>query len=861
MTLRERNTYNPHKNMMIRWGFLFSVILFSAHCLAAGNPARSRVYLHEGWKFRVEGKPIWRPALVPGCIHTDLMAHQLIPDPFFRDNEEKVQWVSRVNWEYRTEFEPPAALLLQEQIELVFEGVDTYATVWLNGKEILRAANMFRQWRIPVKNILHPGMNPLRVLFRSPIVEVLPQMRTLKYQLPAPMDRGEKTSPFTRKAPYQYGWDWGPRLVTSGLWRPVYLEAWNQAKIENVQIVQTLLDEQRASLKARVRVHSIGSHSLSLDLTSPQGQFPSVRRPVKLQNGMNSFEIDFEIPHPRRWWPNGMGDPALYRLSVQLWNGKRRINESDLQVGLRTLQLRQQKDVWGKSFEFVVNGIPVFSKGANWIPPDSFPSRMTPERYRHLLESAQSAHMNMLRVWGGGFYEDDAFYELCDELGILVWQDFMFACGLYPGDKEFVGNVSAEVEDQIIRLRNHPSLVLWCGNNEIETAWQHWGWKKKVPAACWTENERLFHQLIPNFCAALDSARPYWPSSPSSNSEADPDFRNFGDLHFWGVWHGQLPFEDYKKQLPRFMSEYGIQSLPDSSTVDKFTWPVDRWMESPVLSGHQKQLRGNERILEYLLREFPQPKDFSSLIYLSQLSQAYGVKIGAEHLRRERPRTMGSLFWQYNDCWPAISWSSIDYSGHWKALQYYARRFYQELLVSINEDAGSLGIFIVSDRLQEMNGLLSVCLMDFEGDRIWHHEIPVKIPGLSSAGYMKMSRGQLLRGRDPSRVFLRCELKVEGMVRGENHHYFLPARQLKLPDPGIKTKFTEIPGGLKIELSSEKLARDVYLSMPGQEGFFSENYFDLAPGQQTEVIFHPMAKVSSKNLSANLKVISLASTF
>jgi beta-mannosidase len=817
--------------------------------------------LHEGWKFRVDGKPIWRSARVPGCVHSDLMSHQLIPDPFFRDNEEKIQWVTGVNWEYRLEFDPTASLLQREQIELVFEGLDTYATAWLNGKEILRANNMFRSWRIPVKNILIPGKNQLRIIFRSSIAEVLPQMKGMKYQLPAPMDRGEKTSPFTRKASYQYGWDWGPRLVTSGLWRPVYLEAWDQAKIENVQFEQTLLEEQLANLKAKVRVYSSAPRSLCLDLASPQSLFPAVRLPVRLSKGINPLEVGFEIPRPRLWWPNGLGEPSLYEIRVQLSDGKRVIAESKLRLGLRTLQLRQQKDAWGKSFEFVVNGIPVFAKGANWIPPDSFPSQMTPERYRHLLNSAQSAHMNMLRVWGGGFYEDDVFYELCDELGIMVWQDFMFACSLYPGDKEFVENVSAEVKDQTIRLRNHPSLVLWCGNNEIETAWQHWGWKEKVPAFCWNENEHLFTQLIPSLCEGLDPARPYWSSSPSSNREADPDSQNFGDLHYWGVWHGQLPFDDYKKQSPRFMSEYGVQSLPDSITLDKFTWPGDRWMESPVLRGHQKQLQGNQRILEYLLREFPQPKDFASLVYLSQLTQACGVKIGAEHLRCERPRTMGSLFWQYNDCWPAISWSSIDYGGHWKALQYYARRFYQELLVSINEDADSLGIYIVSDRLQVVDGLLGVCLMDFEGNRIRCQEIPVKIPGLSSAVYIKMSRDQLLLGQDPSRVFLRCELKVEGKVKGENHHYFLTARQLKLPDPVIKTKFTEIPAGLKIELSSEKLARDVYLSMLDHEGFFSENYFDLAPGQQTEVIFHPMAKVSSKNLSANLKVVSLASTF
>ncbi|MBZ5640759.1 MAG: ABC transporter permease, partial [Acidobacteriia bacterium] len=368
------------------------------------------------------------------------------------------------------------------------------------------------------------------------------------------------------------------------------------------------------------------------------------------------------------------------------------MDRSTVKIGLRTVELRQQADSWGKSFEFVVNGRPIFAKGTNWIPADSFPSRMTGNRYRNLLRSCRDTHMNLIRVWGGGIYEDDEFYNLCDEMGLLVWQDFMFSCTLYPADEAFLENVRQEAIDNVTRLRNHPCLALWCGNNEIETGWFDWGWRKKYPAQFWENYQRLFHETLQEICARLDPVRPYWPSSPSSNQDDPPHSEKVGDVHFWGVWHADLPIEAFLQHTPRFLSEYGFQSLPVIDTLESFARPENLSLNSPSLLAHQKDPKGNQRILNYILRYYPRPKDFESLVYLSQVLQAQAIKIEAENLRQNMPRSMGSLFWQFDDCWPAVSWSSVDYFGRWKALQYYAKRFYDNMLVGFRETGGQIEV-------------------------------------------------------------------------------------------------------------------------------------------------------------------------
>ena len=596
-------------------------------------------------------------------------------------------------------------------------------------------------------------------------------------------------------------------------------------------------------MTAEVEVVANSSFSATIVIDNLTGRNISAKRVVNLSPGVNRVALDFVIARPALWWPNGLGSQPLYRFKARLLINDKTIDEATVRTGLRSVELRQERDPAGKSFAFVINGVPVFAKGANWIPADSFPTRISKDKYRQLLESARDTNMNMLRVWGGGIYERNDFYELCDEMGILVWQDFMFGCSLYPGDQAFLDNVRHEAIDNVKRLRNHPSIVIWNGNNEIESGWFHWGWKDQLPAKLWEDYLKLFYGVLPEVCSSLDPSRPYWPSSPSSNLEDDNESQKMGDLHYWQVWHASLPFSEYEKQFPRFMSEYGFQSFPQLETVNTYTVPADHDIQSPVMLAHQRHPRGNQLIREYMLREYPEPRDFESFLYVSQVLQAEGMKIGAEHLRRIMPHNMGSLYWQLNDCWPVASWSSIDYTGRWKALQYYARRFYNDILVSAHEANGNIEVFVVSDRAKPVAAQLNLSLLDFEGNRLQSQRRDIEIAPLTSRAYLTVPRKSLLAGKDPRAVFLLMEVFVDGRRVSSNKRFFEPYKALSLPRPQIQTDVKPVRGGFRITLSADKFARAVYLSAPGHEGFFSDNYFDLLPGEKVEVEFRTKAAV------------------
>ncbi|MCU1267805.1 MAG: beta-galactosidase/beta-glucuronidase [Acidobacteria bacterium] len=820
-----------------------------------------KVTISAGWQFREVGKDAWYPASVPGCVHTDLLKNKLIEDPFYRDNEQKQQWIGKTDWEYQTTFNVSAEILTRDNIDLVFEGLDTYANVFLNDVSLLNADNMFRTWRVDCKRLLKPGANTLRIRFRSPINEVLPVMAKLNYQLPAGNDQGEKTSPYTRKAPYQFGWDWGPRFVTSGVWRPVFFEAWNQARVADLHIVAKQVTTTLASLTADVEVVANGQRRATIIVDNLTDKTIAAKREVNLAPGSNRVTLDLAVPHPALWWPNGLGAQPLYTFKARLLVNGKAIDEATTRTGLRSLELRQQRDESGKSFTFVINGVPVFAKGGNWIPADSFPSRISTEKYRQLLESVRDSNMNMLRVWGGGIYERNDFYELCDEMGILVWQDFMFGCSLYPGDQAFLDNVRQEAVDNVKRLRNHPSIVMWVGNNEIESGWFHWGWKDQLPARLWDDYLKIFYGVLPEVCGSLDPSRPYWPSSPSSKLEDDPESQKMGDLHYWQVWHASLPFSEYEKQHPRFMSEYGFQSFPQLETVNTYTVPEDHDIKSPVMMAHQRHPRGNQLIREYMLREYPEPKDFESFLYVSQVLQAEGIKIGAEHLRRIMPHNMGSLFWQIDDCWPVASWSSIDYTGRWKALQYYARRFYGEVLVSPHEENGNLEVFVVSDRVKPFAAQLSLSLLDFEGKTLWSQQKDIEVAALKSKSYFTIPVQTLLTDKNAAGVVLLAELLVDGKPVSRNEHFFKPYKDLAVPRSQISPQVMPAPGGFKITLSADRFARAVYLSVPGYSGFFVDNYFDLIPGRKVEVEFRTRATIATGDFQNKLKIRSMADSF
>ena len=841
-------------------GFLCSPTI---HAQPRTSPSRSstiKIALDSGWKFREVGKSEWHPASVPGCVHTDLLSNKLIEDPFWRDNEKRLQWIGKTDWEYTTTFDITPGVFARENIQIVFEGLDTYANVSLNGASLLNTNNMFRTWRADIKPLLKAGANTLHIRFRSPINEILPVMAKMDYELPAGNDQGEKTSPHTRKAPYQYGWDWGPRFVTSGIWRPIYLEVWDTARIDDAYLVTKQVNDEAATIAAQIELNSTLSTKATLIVENSKNKTIVARQEVQLGEGANTYSLDFVIRKPALWWPNGLGAQPLYTFAVRAVINGKTVDELTRRIGIRSLELRQEKDQIGKSFMFVVNGIPVFAKGANWIPADSFPTRISHAKYRHLLESARDANMNMLRVWGGGIYERDDFYELCDEMGILVWQDFMFGCSLYPGDEAFLDNVRHEAIDNVRRLRNHPSIAIWVGNNEIESGWFHWGWKNQFPAKLWDDYLKVFYGVLPEVVKSVDPSRPYWPSSPSSNLEDDNESQKLGDLHYWQVWHAAMPFTEYEKQFPRFMSEYGFQSFPQIETVATYTDPSERNITSPVMLAHQRHPRGNQLIREYMLREYPEPKDFESFLYVSQVLQAEGIKVGAEHLRRIRPHNMGSLYWQLDDCWPVASWSSIDYTGRWKALQYYSRRFYSDVLVMPREEDGKLNVFVVSDRRQPVAAQVRLSVMDFNGQTLWDQQQSIEVQSLKSKSYLTVPLTTLLEGRDRKAVFVFVELTSGGRTLSTNSYFFEPFKNLTLPRPQLDVQVMPQRGGFKLKVSTDKFARAVYLSSP-YPGSFVDNYFDLIPGRAVELEFRAVKSVPLDQFQKYLKIRSLADAF
>lgn len=817
----------------------------------------------------------WMPATVPGCVHTDLLRNRRIADPFVGTNEKDQQWIEKVDWEYKTTVAIDDALLSRERIELVLAGLDTYAEILVNDATVLWADNMFRHWRVDIKRQLRRGDNVVLVRFRSPINFVKPAYDRMGYQLPAVNDQAkEMVSMYTRKAPYHFGWDWGPRFVTSGIWRPVAIHAWDGARLENLQVVQGALTDAQAKLTVNVTVEATRAARAKVVAAVEGGEHREVE--VALSPGVNRVAVPLTIANPKRWWPNGLGAAHLYTVRAALVLPERPSDEQRARIGLRTIEIVHQRDKEGKSFLVKVNGAPLFMKGANYIPSDSFLNRVTPDRMRRLVQSAADANMNMLRVWGGGIYEDELFYDLCDELGILVWQDFMFACSMYPGDAAFIQNVRQEAIQNVRRLRNHPSLALWAGNNEIEAAWADWGWpwkfhlSKTVQEKLWNDYKLLFHKVLPEVVAAEDPGRFYTRSSPSANEDGVPANRKgLGDMHYWGVWHSEEPYTKYADNTSRFMSEYGFQSFPELATVKQYASPGDLRIDSPVMLAHQRHPRGNQLIKTYMDRDFRAPKDFASFLYVSQVLQATVIKYGAEAHRRRMPYNMGSLYWQLDDCWPVASWSGIDYFGRWKALHHFARGFFAPVLVSPVEEGGTVRIFGVSDLRVDKPARLVVRLVDFDGRERWRKETDIVVAANASRVYQSLSKRDALKGADPTQVVLVAELWSGGQRLGRNLLYFVKTRDLALPGPELLVAAEPGPGGsgLTIRATAVKLARNVWLhSADGTlaDGTFSDNFFDLLPGETVSVSWKPRAGAAVADAAAlnrALRALTIRDTY
>ena len=832
-------------------------LLFAAGVLMALAVGRSmaveRCELAANWEFRQRGVGDWLPAEVPGTVHTDLLRNGLIPDPYYGKVQESLQWIDKVEWEYRCTFDAGEAMG-RDNARLVFYGVDCYAEIFLNGELIACPQNMFRTWTADVGGLLKARGNTLHVVFRSPTMEGLRNMTSYGTRLTANNDLAalgglgdNKVSVFTRKSGYQYGWDLAPRYVTSGLWKPVVLEAWDDLRVEDLHVATCALERKKARMNASLTVQSDAAANCTLRLLVNGECLATAER--TFDKGVSTVDLPFEIVSPRLWYPNGMGEPYLYEVELVLEKEGREVERRAVRCGVRTSELVYEDDPDGKGrcFYLKINGEPVFCKGSNYVPGDAFLPRVTPERTEHLIRSAAEANMNMLRVWGGGAYESDDFYDLCDRYGIMVWQDFVFACNMYPGSPEIYADIRAEAEDNVRRLRNHPSLVLWCGNNEIDVAWKPHDKANSRFRKSYTEaqaeqfdrvNETIFRKILPGVVDSLYAGRiPYWHSSPSPGWGLDTvDRWRYGDVHNWDVWHKGDPIEAYDTQIARFCSEYGLQSYPEYSSLERFIPEAERYLASPSMKSHQgDQKKGDKRMLEYVDRMYPRDDDFARTLYLSQLMQAEGMRTAMEANRRNRPYCMGSLIWQLNDVWPCASWSGIDYYGRWKAMHYFVKRACEEVIVSPYRHGDSLDLFVVSDLRKPLRGRLELSLRDLSGRELKNLSVPVSVAAASSRCVAHYDTDDLLRGADPEAVVLVCTFRGGGRtVRAL--HYFVTMKQAALPDVSLRLEAERVDAATcRVTVTADRLVKNLMLRYRGVAGIFSANYFDLLPGERRSV--------------------------
>lgn len=831
--------------------------------------------LHEGWKFRQARLTNWYPATVPGVVHTDLLQNKIIEDPFFRLNERGLQWIDKEDWVYETCFTLAAGMMRKENMELVFEGLDTYADVYLNDECILKADNMFRRWSIPIRQYIREENNILKVYFHSPIKIDVPKWDALPYQYPASNDQSEngglfnkKISIFARKAGYHYGWDWGPRLVTSGIWRPVYIRAWSDLRINDVFIEQKEVGAGRAVIAGHVELDADKDmDGVLVTITDEVTGRVLGEWQADLKRGTNRVTVDFVLHKPKLWWSNGLGEPFLYRFRTDIIAGGELLDSKTERVGIRSLKVVHQPDKDGHTFYIELNGRPVFAKGANYIPSDNFLPRVTPENYKRTILDAAGVNMNMLRVWGGGIYENDVFYDLCDEHGIMIWQDFMFACSMYPAEGALLDNIHQEAVDNVKRLRNHACIALWCGNNECQDAWLGWGWKceierqnKEYADKIWAQYRQQYHVTLPGVVREYAPGTFYWPSSPFA-FEGEMSGTTDGDRHYWSVWHGKAPISDYDSEKSRFFSEYGFQSFPEFDSVKRYApYPEDWDIRSEVMMSHQRGGdHANGLIETYLLNEYKKPRDFRAFLYMNHVLQGDAIKTAIESHRRQMPYNMGTLFWQHNDCWPVASWASRDYYGRWKAQHYYVRKAYDDILISSVVEGDDLKVYAVSDRLENTSGRLQLQVCQFDGTVVHHWDKSVGISGNDSRVCFSAPLAKLLEGANRGTVYVRVDYTDKSGRVYHNNYCLGKQKDMDYPKVDLQTEVRSIEGGYEVTVSADKFARAVCLSVADNESVYSDNYFDVQPKSSVQV--QVRTRLSAEAFNGSLRLTCLNNEF
>lgn len=726
--------------------------------------AQQTISLNGSWMFRRFGsQDAWLPAKVPGSVHTDLLANGKIPHPYLGCNNMQLSWIDSLDWEYQKVFDIPDSLSGHE-LELVFEGLDTHAEVYLNGFRIIQANNMFRQWNVTCTNLARNRGNELRVVFRSSIRAVDSLAAMMPFRLPG----GEWV--YVRKAAYHFGWDWGPRFVTCGIWKPIYVRVKPKVEVENLAIVTLDASPQRATMLAMFKI--IGNiDALAIRIADMDSNTEYLNE--KIQTTGDEICVKFTVDNPKLWWPNGMGKQDLSRFKVMIYADGDLVYSKIHEVGIRTVRLVSEPDSIGQSFYFEINGKPMFAKGANLIPPDFFVHSVSDSVWVKMADFAAHSNFNMLRVWGGGVYAPDAFMEECTRKGILVWHDFMFACSMYPFDSAFLANVQEEAIQQVKRLRKHSCLALWCGNNEVDEGWHSWGWQKQLTdfdasKRVWSGYQRLFHELLPNVVARYDSTRSYWPSSPMFGW-GNPKSITHGDSHYWGVWWGKEPFERYAQRIPRFMSEYGFQGAPSEPVLRMFN-NGKNLPDSAQLHCHQKHPVGYQTINEFLGREGFKPENVSEWIGCSQLLQAQGYAHAIEVHRLSSPYCMGTLYWQLNDCWPVVSWSGIDYAGNWKRVQHYVQNLYKPVIAGAYLSDSMLVIKAVSDSINPVSASISTLIKDVNGNEIGQYKWAVDLkPNVAvEVGKVPLNRKFMTRND----IYLDVSIHFDNEKHFESVYYF-----------------------------------------------------------------------------------------